>query len=149
MTRRKNRKNRNNMTAREYFVILSVFLLIGVLGGCSMRKADENPGKPLAFFVLSKELLPKEVRTEIEKRNAKAFDFTYVQGENLYICVGYGPQKGQDYSISVDSCVVKEDGIYVNTTLLGPKESEKDAKGISYPYIVLRTEYLDLPVIVE
>ena len=42
-----------------------------------------------------------------------------------------------------------DSAIYVNTELLGPDPSEKSNPTPSYPYIVLKTEYLDQTVIFE
>lgn len=128
-------------------VLVCVFMLL--LCGCSLKKISDTEGEKLEFTILSKEVTPTEVLNEMEKKNGEAFSFSYAQGEYLYICVGYGPQKGQDYSISVERCELMEDGIHVNTTLLGPSASERRAPGISYPYIVIRTEYVDAPIVIE
>ncbi len=128
-------------------VFVCIFMLL--LCGCSLKKVSGTEGEKLEFTILSKEVTPTEVLKEMEKKNGEAFSFSYAQGEYLYICVGYGPQKGQDYSISVDRCELMEDGIHVNTTLLGPSVNERKAPGISYPYIVIRTDNVDAPVVIE
>lgn len=72
---------------------------------------------------------------------------TYSDNENLYICVGYGQQETGGYSITVDELYLTEEAVYVQTTLLGPDVAEKGNRTPSYPYIVIKTEYLDQPVI--
>ena len=54
------------------------------------------------------------------------------------------------YSITVNDLYLTENAVYVDTTLLGPDPAE--SAGIkkntpSYPYIVLKTEFVDKPVI--
>lgn len=130
--------------------ILASLLCLGtlcVLCGCSLMSTEEVKLRDLDFTVLGEEMVPQELAAMIEERKADAFKMTYSDNENLYICVGYGQQDTGGYSITVDELYLTEEAVYVQTTLLGPDVSEKGNKTPSYPYIVIKTEYLDLPVI--
>ena len=85
----------------------------------------------------------------IKEKKEEPFKFTFTDGENLYICIGYGKQDRGGYSITVDALYLTEDAIYVETTLLGPDDGEKSQKIASYPYIVIKTESLDQTVVCE
>ena len=64
------------------------------------------------------------------------------------MCVGYGAQKTGGYSICVKDLYLTDSSIVLDTTLLGPKYSdEKKVMEESYPYIVIKTEYIDALVI--
>lgn len=108
---------------------------------------EEVKLRDLDFTLLGEELVPGELAAMIEERKAEAFKMTYSDNQNLYICVGYGQQETGGYSITVDELYLTEEAVHVQTTLLGPDVSEKGNKTPSYPYIVIKTEYLDLPVI--
>ena len=130
--------------------VLVVLLCIGVfcgLCGCSLMSTEEVKLRDLDFTVLGEEMVPAELATMIEERKADAFKMTYSDNQNLYICVGYGQQETGGYSITVDELYLTEEAVFVQTTLLGPDVSEKGNKTPSYPYIVIKTEYLDQPVI--
>lgn len=130
--------------------VLAVLLCIGVfcgLCGCSLMSTEEVKLRDLDFTVLGEEMVPAELATMIEERKADAFKMTYSDNQNLYICVGYGQQETGGYSITVDELYLTEEAVFVQTTLLGPDVSEKGNKTPSYPYIVIKTEYLDRPVI--
>lgn len=130
--------------------VLAVLLCIGVfcgLCGCSLMSTEEVKLRDLDFTVLGEEMVPAELATMIEERKADAFKMTYSDNQNLYICVGYGQQETGGYSITVDELYLTEEAVFVQTTLLGPDVSEKGNKTPSYPYIVIKTEYLDQPVI--
>lgn len=130
--------------------ILALMLCIGTicgLCGCSLMSTEEVKLRDLDFTILGEEMVPQELAAMIEERKADAFKMTYSDNENLYICVGYGQQETGGYSITVDELYLTEEAVYVQTTLLGPDVSEKGNKTPSYPYIVIKTEYLDLPVI--
>lgn len=143
--REKKDQGKNNLLAA---VTLSLTMIL--LTGCAVPFSEEKEeGEPLSFTVISKEVTPKEVLAEMEKRGTEPFQFTFRDGEEMYVCVGYGAQKGQGYSICVDECTKKEDVLYINMTLLGPEAGKGSERGISYPYIVIRTEYTELPVLVE
>lgn len=130
--------------------ILAVLLCLGTLCGlcsCSLMSTEEVKLRDLDFTILGEEMVPQELAVMIEERKADAFKMTYSDNENLYICVGYGQQETGGYSITVDELYLTEEAVYVQTTLLGPDVSEKGNKTPSYPYVVIKTEYLDLPVI--
>lgn len=130
--------------------LLAVLLCIGIfcgLCGCSLMSTEEVKLRDLDFTILGEEMIPAELATMIEERKADAFKMTYSDNQNLYICVGYGQQETGGYSITVDELYLTEEAVFVQTTLLGPDVSEKGNKTPSYPYIVIKTEYLDQPVI--
>ena len=129
---------------------VALLLCLGVLCGlcgCSLMSTEEVKLRDLDFTILGEELVPAELAVMIEERKGEVFKMTYSDNENLYICVGYGRQETGGYSITVDELYLTEEAVHVQTTLLGPDVSEMGKKTPSFPYIVIKTEYLDLPVI--
>lgn len=129
---------------------VAALLCLGVLCGlcgCSLMSTEEVKLRDLDFTILGEELVPAELAAMIEERKGEVFKMTYSDNEDLYICVGYGRQETGGYSITVDELYLTEEAIHVQTTLLGPDVSEKGSRTPSFPYIVIKTEYLDLPVI--
>ena len=61
--------------------------------------------------------------------------------------VGYGVQPTGGYSISVNELYLTDNSIVVNTELKGPEKGENAGAEQSFPYIVIRTEYLENPVV--
>lgn len=127
-------------------MLLCLGMLCG-LCGCSLMSTEEVKLRDLDFTILGEELVPAELAVMIEERKGEVFKMTYSDNVNLYICVGYGRQETGGYSITVDELYLTEEAVHVQTTLLGPDVSEKGKKTPSFPYIVIKTEYLDLPVI--
>lgn len=120
-----------------------------VLTGCTMLSDERVKLRDLDFTVLSEEKIPEELKTIIEEKKAQAFKLTYSDNEYLYISIGYGEQATGGYSIAVNELYLTDNAVYVNTNLLGPDASEKRNPAVSYPYIVIKTEYLDETVIFE
>lgn len=120
-----------------------------LLASCAFLSEETIKLRDLDFTVLSEEKVPEELLTIIEEKKSTPFQITYSDNEYLYICVGYGEQKTGGYSIAVNELYLTESNICANTSLLGPDVSEKGNKTPSYPYIVLKTEYLDQTVIFE
>ena len=120
-----------------------------LLAGCTFLSEETIKLRDLDFTVLSEEKVPEELLTIIEEKKASPFQITYSDNEYLYICVGYGEQETGGYSIAVNELYLTETNICANTSLLGPDASEKGNKTPSYPYIVIKTEYLDQTVIFE
>lgn len=125
-----------------------VMLLFAGLSGCRMLSTERVKLRDLEFVILSEEVLPQELKDIIEERKTEPFKLTYSDADALYICIGYGAQKGGGYSITVDELYLTESAIYAETTLLGPDDRSR-REVTTYPYIVIRTEALDENVIVE
>lgn len=114
-----------------------------------MSSTERIKLRDLDFTVLSEEKIPDELKTIVEERKAENFKLTYSDKQYLYICIGYGEQETGGYSIAVNELYLTDNAIYVSTSLLGPEASEKSNKTPSYPYIVIKTEFLDQTVIFE
>lgn len=121
-----------------------------VLAGCAKETDPLQKIKDLEFTVLAEDNIPEELKAVIEEKESNAFKVTYQDNGFLYICIGYGEQVSGGYSITVNDLYLTENAIYVDTTLLGPDPSEEAAakkNTPSYPYIVIKTEFVDKPVV--
>lgn len=118
-------------------------------GGCTFLSQEKIKLRDLDFTVLSEEKIPEQLMAIIEEKKENAFQITYTDNANLYICIGYGKQETGGYSIAVDELYLTDTNICVSTTLLGPEASEKSNKTPSYPYIVIKTEFLEQTVTFE
>ena len=126
-----------------------LFALIFTFTGCSMASLDTTKLRDLEFTVVSEERLPEELKALIEERKTGNFKLTYNDKEFLYICIGYGEQATGGYSIAVNDLYLTEDAVTISTSLLGPDPADKAGSAPSYPYIVVKTEYLDKTVTFE
>lgn len=135
---------------KRWMLFAGILLMMTcLLSGCQMLNSEKVKLRDLDFTIQSEETTPKEVMEMISERQKEPFKFTFTDGENLYICIGYGKQDRGGYSITVDALYLTEDAIYVETTLLGPEDGAGNKESVSYPYIVIKTEALDQTVICE
>lgn len=125
-----------------------LLITLSLFGGCG-KKLQEEPVKirDLELTVVSEEKLPEELLANISEKKMNPFKFTFQDGGYLYICIGYGEQQSGGYSITVDELYLTENAIYVKTCLMGPGADVPDDGVKSYPYIVIKTEYLDYAVV--
>ncbi len=126
-----------------------IFLAVWVLAGCGVETQDEEKIKDLEFTVLDPERTPEELRNVLEEKKTEPFKVTYEDEGYLYICVGYGEQQTSGYSIAVEDLYLTSNAIYVKTELLGPDGTEETADAVTCPYLVLKLEYLEQPVVFE
>ena len=89
------------------------------------------------------------MQTLIKQKTSAPFKMTYTTDENLYIAVGYGPQEGGGYSICVNELYLTGNSVVIATELKGPENGEDKGVESSSPYIVVKTELLDLPVVFQ
>lgn len=132
-------------------IIMGLLTVLAVCGltGCTLLSEERVKLRDLDFTVLSEEKIPGELMTIIEEKKQEPFKITYSDNEFLYICIGYGAQETGGYSIAVNELYLTDTAIYVNTSLLGPGPEEKNNKTASYPYIVIKTEFMDQTVVFE
>ena len=91
--------------------------------------------------------MPKELVSLLEERQEEPFEMTYSDKEYLYICIGYGRQEYSGHSIVVNGLFLGENGILVDTSLIGPEAGKEKINTVQFPIIVLKTELIeDVPL---
>lgn len=117
--------------------------------GCSIEKTDRNKIRDLDFTLAEDSQLPAELAAIIEEKKGSEFRLTFDTEDTKYIVVGYGLQETGGYSISVDGLYETNNAIYVITNLIGPSKGELVTQVETYPYVVIKTEYIDKSVVFE
>lgn len=116
--------------------------------GCSWKQ--EKPEKTnLAFTVVDEARLPEELLKLVAEKKEASFKMTYADSGYLYLCVGYGKQDSGGYSITVDDLYASGEMIYLDTSLIGPKQAKELGETPSYPYIVIKTPFEDKTVVFD
>lgn len=144
---RGNRLRRVCRLARLLAVVLLLPALL--LGACTMDKTDDGKVRDLEFTVIGEGDAPQELQDLIAQKKTQPFKLTYSDDQNLYIVVGYGPQSTGGYSITVEELYLTENSIFINTELKGPAKGEPAAPETSYPVVIVKTEYLEDPVVFD
>lgn len=129
-------------------IILLLLSFCFSLAGCKDSN-DVKKLKDLDFTVVEDADLPEKLTATIQQKKENPFKCTYSTDNYLYIVQGYGAQKSGGYSISVDELFLTENAIYIKTNLKGPDKQEPVTQNITYPYVVVKIEYLDKPVVFQ
>ena len=132
-------------------MLICIFMSWVFLTGCGEKRDNLAKIKDLEFTVIAEENIPEELLKAIEEKKTEGFKITYQDKGFVYICTGYGEQETGGYSITVNGLYETENAVYFDTTLIGPKPGENEGKkgSKSYPYIVVKTEMIDKPVVFE
>lgn len=129
---------------KRMLILLAIMIL---LVGCRTQTLDnEDKKETLDFNVMDPDEVPEEVMTMIENQKEDPFKFSYTDGENLYIVVGYGEQPTGGYSVQVLDVYLTGQSVVIETELLGPSKEDVVTMVLTYPYVIVRTEHIDLPV---
>lgn len=123
-----------------------LFCLTFLMWGCSDNSSDENR-TDLDFTVVTSDQVPSELLQILETKKESSFALTYSDGNNLYIAIGAGKQPTGGYSYAIQGLWLTNNSICIDADLLGPSADEQTTKVPSYPYIVVKLEHRDEPVL--
>ena len=126
-----------------------VCLLCFSVYSCGQKQNPMEKIKDLEYTVIAEDNIPEELLEKIEERKENAFKLTFEDQGFLYICVGYGAQQTGGYSIAVNDLYETANAVYIDTNLIGPSPEEKSKPVESYPYMVVKTEFSQKPVVFE
>lgn len=125
------------------------FVLAALLfTGCS-KGEPKGKIRDLEFTVIEEDAVPKALADVIAKNKAKEMKLSYQNEGYLYISRGFGEQPTGGYSIAVQQCYLAEDGIHVKFELLGPPGDKEIKEEASYPYVVIKMEAVEGPIVFE
>ena len=130
--------------------ILAVFAA-GCIGftGCQGGSGDMEKIRDLEFTVTGEGEVPQALAELIGKKREKPFKLTYADGQEMYIVIGEGPQKGGGYSVAVKALYETDNSIVIRTELQGPEAGEAKGTEESFPVLIVRTEFRDKPVVFQ
>ena len=129
-------------------ICLICLMCMGVYA-CGQKQDTMAKIKDLDCTVMAEDNIPEELLEKIEDKKKDAFKMTFEDQGFLYICVGYGTQNTGGYSIAVNELYETANAVYIDTNLIGPKPEEKSNPVESYPYVVVKTEFIDKPVLFD
>lgn len=141
-------KHMGNMKKLAVWAAGLLLSCVCLLGGCSDKGAEEKV-KDLEFTVVGQNEIPRELMDMIEQKKTEEFRLTYTSGEDLYIAVGYGEQQTGGFSISVPEFYLTENSMVIKTELQGPEQGSQQAASPSYPFIVIKTKFIEEPVVFQ
>lgn len=135
---------------RRFKIILALFGVLGIsllITGCSSEETDIKKVRDLEFTVVEDADVPAQLMEVINEKKKQPFKISYSNDDYLYIVVGYGEQPTGGYSISVDDLFLTSNAVYIDTNLIGPSEKEYVTNAVTYPYVVVKTEFIDKTVV--
>ena len=129
--------------------LLAIIITSAFCVGCAgIRLSDAYQGagekvRDLEYTILSEERIPAELKPLLEEQKENSFEMTYSDKEYLYICIGYGRQEYSGHSIVVNALFLGENGILVDTSLMGPEAGKEKINTVQFPVLVLKTELVE------
>lgn len=128
--------------------VFAAFLFVCVgFTGCRDDGGEKEKLKDLEFTVIGENDIPQPLAELIGKKKEKPFKLTYADGQSMYIVIGEGPQKGGGFSIAVKELYLTGNSVVIRTELIGPEKAESGGGDLSYPVLVIKTEYREEPVV--
>lgn len=135
--------------SRAVLLLLMIVITACSLLGCKSDDTEIKKIKDLDFTIVEDADIPGELKEIIDEKKEEPFKLSYSNKDNLYIVVGYGKQNSGGYSIAVEELYLTNNAIYIDTNLIGPSQNDKVSQGVTYPYVVVKLEFMDKRVVFE
>ncbi|MGN0480849.1 MAG: protease complex subunit PrcB family protein [Lachnospiraceae bacterium] len=132
---------------RKFVAGLAALFIVCSLAGCGFFSTSEEKVGEVEYTVVEDRDLPDELKRIIDTKKDKELRMTYATKEYTYIVAGYGEQPTSGYSICVDDLYASENAVVVKLSLLGPGKDENITQVKTTPYIVIKVERTQYPVI--
>lgn len=124
-------------------------MAVMLIAGCEKETKSTERGKDWDYTVVAVRDCPEDFLKELEEKKVNAFQMTYMDGEYLYIALGYGEQATGGFSIAVRGLYESGDKLSFETELMGPGKDEVVKEKPSYPYVIVKTEKTDREVLFD
>jgi len=134
---------------KKFVLAILCISLLCIAAGCAAEKLSTEKLRDIEFTVVPKKDIPEELKKMIDEKGEDPFKLTYSDNGELYIAVGYGKQPTSGYSIEVKELYETKNAIYIHTNLIGPAKDEKILERATFPYIVVKVEFIDKNVVFE
>ncbi|MCI8465404.1 MAG: protease complex subunit PrcB family protein [Lachnospiraceae bacterium] len=139
-------KMRMRSRIRQSMIWLLCLIPVFLLAGCG-KGSGEGDRETLDYGVVTEGEIPQELKTIIEEKKQTEFKLTYTCDGFLYLVVGLGKQETGGYSISVKDLYLQGGSICLETESMGPSKDEAVSGTPSCPYLVLKLQYREEPVV--
>ena len=127
--------------------VLVLALACAGFTGCRSDSEESEKVQDLEFTVTGEKDIPAGLQDMIAKKREKPFKLTYADGQDMYIVIGEGPQQGGGYSVSVLELYLTDNSVVIRTELTGPEKGEASGTELSYPVLIVKTQYREEPVV--
>lgn len=130
-------------------VTAGICILAVLLTVSTIWKMDAEKIRDIDYTVMDKDDIPEELKEQIEKEKEEEMRIYYGEEGNLYAVRGYGRQETGGYSIRILQCYEGEHAVYIETELLGPDHRDEAEEGDTFPYVIIKMEYMDKQIVFE
>jgi len=127
------------------FIIIAIAIII--LISCKITGTSSKKVSDLDYTVVEDQDVPPELMKIIDEKKENSLRLTYSTKDYIYIVAGYGTQSTSGFGIRVNEVYLGQNAIYIDTNLIGPSKGEEVNKNETYPYIVIKIEKRDDPVV--
>lgn len=130
---------------RNVMLVVSILFACLFCTACKTKQTKVEKLKDVDFTVVKEADIPEELKKIIDEKKKEPFKLTFSTNDKdyLYIAVGYGKQPSGGYSVTVDEVYLTKNALYVDTNLVGPSRGDLVSQAITYPYVVIKIEFMN------
>jgi ribosomal protein L35AE/L33A len=132
---------------RRYGLVLLLLLFVFAISACSrMPEVVDVAYRKITVFEA-----PQQIRDMLENTKEQESASVYVVDRVVYILITRGEKMTGGYGVNVvdiDKHILGEDrfGITVRVEYTDPKPGQPVTQAITYPFVIVKTELIDIPM---
>lgn len=119
-------------------LLLIMALSFGIIGCTSSDTTADTDCQPLEYEIMDENDVSQKIKEKMFEKKEEPYFFTYSDGNDMFIAIGYGAMPTGGYSIKIESVEQCGDKIIVKTELIEPSKEEVVSTAISYPGIIIK-----------
>lgn len=129
---------------KKVLALLLILTMILSLAGCGKDEEKvDGECKDLEFEITDDNDVSQKIKEKMHEKQKKPYFFTYIDGKDMYIVIGYGPKLTGGYSVQVESVQQCGEEIIVKTKLMTPSKEEVVTQEVSHPSAILKMHKME------
>ena len=139
---------RNKKIVLYGVIILFIIAVVTIIViSCKVTGTSSKKVEDLDYTIVEDQDVPTELMKIIDEKKQNSLRLTYSTKDYIYIVAGYGTQATSGYSIRLNEVYLGQNAIYIDTNLIGPSKGEEVNQNATCPFIVIKIEKRDDPVV--
>ncbi|RKD25311.1 PrcB C-terminal [Caminicella sporogenes DSM 14501] len=147
-----NKKSIKNFLNKKS-IMISIVIILVIISGTMAVKHFTDGKENVKFEIIENQQIPKKLKDILPRYQTLERALACKVDDEVYVVVTRGEKPTGGYTVDIEKIEkIKEDGkfrLVVHAKFTDPKQGDAVTQGITYPYVVAKTNLTELPYRIE